>query len=408
MVPNFILRWTLCLLVGAGLFASLIAIASIENRQPSSMTPKSTETLPLDHDPTQEASVVYQDDEPDYVEVLIDEGFGGRKGVTKRVLTRTGRAKLGEKLRQEYPIITLNPRLAKLKRPAIQPHHSQVDLTEYFEDLRYDERESAYPKAGRNYPAQEGFGWERMRSRALERLHSQCVNDFIDTEGFGSKRMPGEPEDFIVLPKESAFFAEDGPTSTADSTKKEMGVSKGLPSPSEPAVAAFMDMLSNHQDGFARVRTFGNFIDLDRVAGFRPHSFLRRPKMTISASISPGQPDADWKIFRLELVSLLMHDEPVVYVSKSLPRMSELAEHPVTRGLDEFEQTALAKLEAGENVVYRATLNQIEMVGAIRAVNQCLQCHEVQRGALLGAFSYSLFRDPPAEVPERAAVSVRE
>src|SRR5262249_21667243 len=152
-----------------------------------------------------------------------------------------------------------------------------------------------------------------------------------------------------------------------------------------------MNLLAYHQEKFAELRSFGHLIDLDHVAGFRAHAFLVRPQLILSEQQELDSSDPAWKVARLELVSLLLHDEPAVYESKSLPRMSELAERPVTRTLDSFEASALAKLEAGENVVYHATLNRIEMTGAIRAVHQCLQCHHVERGALLGAFSYSLY-----------------
>ena len=39
----------------------------------------------------------------------------------------------------------------------------------------------------------------------------------------------------------------------------------------------------------------------------------------------------------------------------------------------------------------------ILMMGALRASKQCLQCHDVQRGELLGTFSYEMLRDPPLE-----------
>ena len=73
--------------------------------------------------------------------------------------------------------------------------------------------------------------------------------------------------------------------------------------------------------------------------------------------------------------------------------MEELAEAP-TRQLQPFEAIALAKLRAEEDLVVRATTNQIEMVGALRASKQCLACHQVTRGQLLGAFSYTVIRDP--------------
>jgi hypothetical protein len=38
------------------------------------------------------------------------------------------------------------------------------------------------------------------------------------------------------------------------------------------------------------------------------------------------------------------------------------------------------------------------MVGAIRAVMQCIECHDAERGALIGAFSYMLERDTPITI----------
>jgi hypothetical protein len=38
------------------------------------------------------------------------------------------------------------------------------------------------------------------------------------------------------------------------------------------------------------------------------------------------------------------------------------------------------------------------MLGSLRAQKQCLECHRVPHGSLLGAFSYELRRDPPIKV----------
>jgi hypothetical protein len=46
-------------------------------------------------------------------------------------------------------------------------------------------------------------------------------------------------------------------------------------------------------------------------------------------------------------------------------------------------------------VVTEATTNHIRILGALRASQQCLECHQVRRGDLLGAFSYDIQRDPP-------------
>jgi hypothetical protein len=95
-----------------------------------------------------------------------------------------------------------------------------------------------------------------------------------------------------------------------------------------------------------------------------------------------------------EPVSLLKSKTPAVYVSKVLPRMDELKDAR-TRPLTEFEAAALAKLRAGEDLDSRSSLNRIHLLGSVRALKQCLECHNVQRGELLGAFSYELMRVPP-------------
>jgi hypothetical protein len=131
------------------------------------------------------------------------------------------------------------------------------------------------------------------------------------------------------------------------------------------------------------------------VAGFDPHKFRYAPMLGDQRLLKhdPGQKEK-WVLKRLELVSLLKHDQPVAYVSDELPKMENLKNAP-TRGLDGFETVALKRLQAGEDVVTDATLNRIRMVGALRANKGCLECHTAQRGQLLGVFSYEILRDPP-------------
>ena len=69
----------------------------------------------------------------------------------------------------------------------------------------------------------------------------------------------------------------------------------------------------------------------------------------------------------------------------------------------EEKRARVAELEAkagrnGEDLVTDATVNRIHLLGAVRAARQCLDCHNVERGALLGAFSYELRRTPPLVV----------
>jgi hypothetical protein len=69
--------------------------------------------------------------------------------------------------------------------------------------------------------------------------------------------------------------------------------------------------------------------------------------------------------------------------------MDELRNAP-TRSLDSFESESLRALQAGEDLKVQHEKDAIRMLGSIRAAKQCLQCHEVERGDLLGAFSYKL------------------
>jgi hypothetical protein len=92
----------------------------------------------------------------------------------------------------------------------------------------------------------------------------------------------------------------------------------------------------------------------------------------------------------LELVSLLKHHPPAVYVSAHLPAMDELRNAP-TRAVTSFELDAIAKLAKGEELIVEPSGGQeLSMLGSIRAISDCRECHQVPLGGLLGAFSYKL------------------
>ncbi|MBL9117999.1 MAG: hypothetical protein JNJ83_23525 [Verrucomicrobiaceae bacterium] len=60
-----------------------------------------------------------------------------------------------------------------------------------------------------------------------------------------------------------------------------------------------------------------------------------------------------------------------------------------TRSLDEFERSALKQLQSGHALCYRRTGNVVRGLGAIRAMQSCLRCHEdAKEGDLMGAFTY--------------------
>ena len=94
----------------------------------------------------------------------------------------------------------------------------------------------------------------------------------------------------------------------------------------------------------------------------------------------------------IELVSLLLHDAPRVYATTDLPRMDKIRTVP-TRSLDRFEETGLLELKVGEDFFTSETPKGVRMLGAIRSIEQCVQCHGGECGDLLGAFSYVLSYD---------------
>lgn len=103
-----------------------------------------------------------------------------------------------------------------------------------------------------------------------------------------------------------------------------------------------------------------------------------------------------WVSDRVQLVSLLMHDDPCVYEMTSTPPPGERSfgvpreEDDSTRPLDSFEQGSLVRLQKGEDIVIGADADSIRVFGAVRAATDCLNCHSVRAGALLGVFSYRL------------------
>jgi hypothetical protein len=262
------------------------------------------------------------------------------------------------------------------------------------ERLRYEQ--SAMRRAANARPAKQelnsprletfenhlqGHRWDVLRRDiSLQHLHSSSVERFIDSQGFGIGRMAITPSpSHVELPEPEPISVPvypDGsvsPSASADAGSRDTG---------REDTQRGADLHEDSLLSFFDPRGFGYVQDRDHVVGFQPHAFSRAPQVA-----------SKWWIDRLELVSLLKHEEPAVYLSEHLPRMQELRDAE-TRPLDSFEQEALAALRGGEELYKKSTPGQIRMLGAIRAVRQCLKCHSAERGDLLGAFSYDLRREP--------------
>jgi hypothetical protein len=108
----------------------------------------------------------------------------------------------------------------------------------------------------------------------------------------------------------------------------------------------------------------------------------------VGASPKP-LPSGTWWVRKIELVGLVKHNHPVVYVSEQLLEMADLKDVP-KRELDRFEAAGLERIQGGEDLFARKQKDTIRLLGSVRAQKECLSCHDGGEGKLLGAFSYTL------------------
>jgi hypothetical protein len=225
----------------------------------------------------------------------------------------------------------------------------------------------------------------RLRTEQLRRIHASQVERFANSPGFG-------------IGRGAAMYLREP---TTDERPPIDMVKTSLPANSDAsAEAEFGDppfhLSSDEQQplqqfhrraltDFANLDNVGWILDRQHVAGFQPHAFSR----DVTNPFTDESHFENYQLESVELVSLLKHPTPVAYVSKHLPKMDELVHAPV-RPLDRFELEGLSALASGEDILFNKSDTSIRMLGAIRAARQCVSCHTVNRGDLLGAFSYRL------------------
>ena len=298
-------------------------------------------------------------------------------------------------LRQKNAFVSLAPRLA-YEEDGVSATAAVVPL----------DADSVHPalseKARKRLAEREKKNINPLRTDALQRLHSEYADHFALAAGFGVGRMAGIRSYAIEAPESERTVIPmpvDGPKSAQ---LEEM--EPELPEASDPTFPAIpaLDVLSlTGESDFLNPERFG-YVRNGRVAGFIPHRF--------SSELSFPDRDAEtttrWQVARISLVSLLRFSEPAVYLSDELPNMERLASVP-TRPLNDFERAALAKLRTDEDLVVRYSASTIRMLGSLRAGKNCLECHSVERGELLGAFSYELRRTTPAPAPAKTPPKTR-
>jgi hypothetical protein len=284
--------------------------------------------------------------------------------------------------RQRNPIVSLAPRLAyELRGPTAAATEPSLTLASAVEtSLQHSEQIEDEVRG-------EYFG----RIGSLQALHERAYDDFVRAAGFGVGRMPLPRPGRVDRPAlaDIAFNAPSQPSEADGLNCWNLPYREGRgETPGDFHLLSRDDFLN--PEGFGWIKT-----RLDEVAGFVPHAFHAR--------VAREDKPLAWAVERLELVSLLKFDAPRVYVLDHLPRMDQLSGEDVpTRELDAFEQQALTRLRTQEDVVVESAGEATRMLGSLRAGRQCLDCHAVPRGELLGAFSYTLKEGARGE--ERAAV----
>ena len=227
----------------------------------------------------------------------------------------------------------------------------------------------------------------------LQQLHRKNAVEFSIAAGFGPQRMISmhylalqriplpEPE-LIPLPAappgaQSFQELDSIPAALQAEHKAGMKASPSRATLMTTHIKGAAEFFDPGRIGYARDRSY--------VIGFEPHAFVKA-----MPAINAGDTSiTEWRVTTLQLVSLLKHDSPRVYVSDHLPNMKELTDVP-TRELTQFEQWALPQIRQDDDLIVEESSNRILMLGSLRADVSCLRCHSVRRGELLGAFSYIL------------------
>lgn len=229
------------------------------------------------------------------------------------------------------------------------------------------------------------------RSWALEGIHRRKAEQFVKSPGFGVARMFNPTITRAAAPqKKNIRFNELVDLDHRHFKRHEFFYN---PDPQQVHEASIFDFV--HPDGI------GYMVEPKRYRGFQPHAFYQSPISYNPAETGP------LKLERLQLISLRRFETPRAYDLDYLPRMDHLdSDNVATRRLSQFELDALGTLQERtkqlpegkddpqvSDIVLTQGDEKLEMVGAIRAFNSCLRCHNAKRHEMLGAFTYQ-FHQP--------------
>ena len=192
--------------------------------------------------------------------------------------------------------------------------------------------------AGRLDEVEKGFDlWIKASPRmmSLARLHSDQVEEFVNQPDFGNFRtFHMDSPAYLDLPQAPPVpFAQVlALPSGGEGSRIELPETAVAPALSLKGLDEF------HDRGRFDFLNPGNFTDSSRIGTTSPASVR-----TASGRCRSCDPlhmamtsEERWAVGRLELVSLLKHERPAVYISDHLPRMDDLKKSK-TRPPSEFE-----------------------------------------------------------------------
>jgi hypothetical protein len=230
---------------------------------------------------------------------------------------------------------------------------------------------------------------QHRRAVLLKAFHEKTTKFFVDSPGAGSWRGGPTPGN-ILMDNWRSDGGNDQPGLPADFPD----------SPGEQLLRVrktdrFDSLHGDAMVDFLWPIGFGLARDRARVAGFKSHGFrstiLNYPNPVRDHRVP--QDNERWRVSHIQLVGILVHEQPIVYLTDKLPSMEQVRQGK-TRTLDFFEEAALPALRDGEDLYIVRKNDTLRMLGALRATKTCQQCHDAEIGDLLGVFSYTLRLDP--------------
>lgn len=271
-----------------------------------------------------------------------------------------------DEIREAIVPLNIDERLNRPAKPSIE---SVLDLSAA-EDLEASVQELTHTSSRKFYFA---------------KLHESRVSHFVNNPGFGVMR--------ILFPvREKEFYL---PTRTPISQPRMISTSQARSDIDHPVDPEYdpRDFHRKTTVEFAYPIGWGWERSPNEYLGFQPHQLGNRSKHEMFSEEKLELHLGLWRIASLELIGLLAHPKPTVYMTANLPRMDEAKTAP-TREPDEFESAGLKAIAKGQELYFGRSRTEplLRMVGGIRAAKSCVNCHGCREGELLGAFSYTLVK----------------